>query len=157
MPSLNTYLYQHGIPFPMKTAIEGIGENAHLRRHWLKRIGAAFIDWLIATSIAWAFMYGTNCITPFNTVILTGIIWYLMAVVMEAKLGYTLGKYIFGFHVVSFWELMSLKKSLIRNLPKLLWFVWLPIDTIVGMILEGDPRQRLSDHVAETCVIIRKE
>ncbi len=141
----------------MKTAIEGIGENAHLRRHWLKRIGAAFIDWLIATSIAWAFMYAMNCITPFNTVILTGIIWYLMAVVMEAKLGYTPGKYIFGFHVVSFWELMSLKKSLIRNLPKLLWFVWLPLDALIGMILEGDPRQRLSDHVSKTCVILRGE
>jgi len=141
----------------MKTAIEGIGENSHLKRHWLKRLGAAFIDWLIATSAAWVFMYLRNCITPFNTVILTGIIWYALAVITEARLGYTPGKYILGFHVVSFWELMSLKKSLIRNIPKLLWFVWLPLDTIIGMLMEGDPRQRLSDHVSRTCVIMRGE
>lgn len=123
----------------------------------MKRTVAASIDWLIATSVAWLFMSLMGCITPFNTVILTGIIWYAMAVPFEAKLGYTPGKYVFGFYVVSFWELMGLKKSIIRNLPKLLWFVWLPLDAIIGMILEGDPRQRLSDHVSKTCVIMRKE
>lgn len=141
----------------MKTAIEGLGENRHLRLHWWKRTAAAFIDWLIATGIAWVLMYLMNSITPFNTVILTGLIWYIIAVIMEARLGYTVGKYLLRLHVVSFWELMSLKKSLIRNLPKLLWFVWLPIDAIIGMLMEGDPRQRLSDHVSGTCVIARDE
>jgi len=141
----------------MKTAIEGLGENRHLRLHWWKRIAGAFIDWLISTSIAWVLMYLVNRITPFNTVLLTGLIWYIIAVLMEARLGYTVGKFLLGLHVVSFWELMSLKKSLIRNLPKLLWFVWLPIDAIIGMLMEGDPRQRLSDHVSGTCVIARGE
>src|SRR3972149_2767915 len=41
----------------------------------------------------------------------------------------------------------------VRNLPKFFWYIFPLLDFLMGMAIEGDPRQRFSDRILGTVVV----
>src|SRR6266704_4625006 len=62
------------------------------------------------------------------------------------------GKFIVGLEVRSLRGPMSLSKAAVRNFPKLFWFAFPLLDTLAGLVVDGDPRQRWSDKILGTTV-----
>jgi len=52
-----------------------------------------------------------------------------------------------GLEVRSLRGPMSLSKAAVRNFPKLFWFAFPLLDTLAGLVVDGDPRQRWSDKI----------
>jgi len=57
-----------------------------------------------------------------------------------------------GLEVRSLRGPMSLSKAAVRNFPKLFWFAFPLLDTLAGLVVDGDPRQRWSDKILGTTV-----
>ncbi len=47
---------------------------------------------------------------------------------------------------------MTFAKAAVRNVPKLFWYLFPVLDTVAGLLVEGDPRQRFSDRILGTTV-----
>jgi hypothetical protein len=48
---------------------------------------------------------------------------------------------------------MTMRKGVVRSVPKFFWYVFLIIDVLIGLGIKGDPRQRWTDRIANTIVI----
>lgn len=138
----------------MHTGFDILESSSALRRHWLKRFTAGFVDIAIIFVPLWLVLYFFNI--PDKTVITgvtAGLLWFLYAGYFEGRFGRTLGKLLVHLKVVSMKERRTLKQSFIRSIPKLFWYIFLPFDVAVGLATEGDPRKRWSDGVSNTLVI----
>ncbi len=137
------------------TAFEMIEHNRPLREHWVRRIFAILIDYLIVIITAGivGFILGFD-IGPFslkiNTILAIFSVFY--ASIMEWMYGATIGKMAMDLKVQSLMGHLDLYKTLLRNLSKVHGLILL-VDTIIGMATEGDPRQRFLDRLAETTVV----
>ena len=89
---------------------------------------------------------------PICIVFLFIIFAYL--IIMEAYIGWTIGKRLLGIKVVDYnSNRIGLKKSITRNLLRLI--DGLPAFNILGIVLiaSSEKRQRFGDHVAKTHVV----
>ncbi len=137
------------------SALEMIEHNKPLRKHWIARLIAAFIDFsvvmLVAGLIGFFIVGGLN-----NFVIVTNMIlavfWVFYSAIMEYAFGFTLGKKVMHLRVQSLKGPLYLWKTILRNISKVQIIV-LVIDALVGMATVGDPRQKFLDRIAETTVI----
>jgi uncharacterized RDD family membrane protein YckC len=142
----------------MVRAIDLIFNNSLLQNHWFRRFLAALIDgiimliiWLVITiiiAIASIFIPFMQLSYPF----FAGLLWIAYSTVLEGSSGATIGKQVLNMRVVSFEGPMGYRQAIIRNITKIYWPITL-LDWIVGLVTEGDPRQRYSDRIANTTVI----
>jgi uncharacterized RDD family membrane protein YckC len=144
----------------MVKAIDLLGNNSQMQNHWARRLIAIIIDaiiivviWVIIRTILFTvnviipgFWYWT--IEPF----FQGLIWLGYSILLEAVGGATLGKRILNLRVVSTEGPMDFTKAVIRNITKIHGLLLL-IDWLVGIITDGDPRQRYMDRISNTTVI----
>jgi uncharacterized RDD family membrane protein YckC/ribosomal protein S27AE len=136
----------------MPSAFDLIGHNTALQEHWIRRFIAFLIDIIIVALVVFLFnfafyIFGNIWIWNF----FGGVVWWLYSTIFEAAIGGTIGKKLVSLHVVATDGLMDVPRALIRNVSKifpLLVFV----DLLVGMVMEGDPRQRFLDRIAHTTV-----
>lgn len=138
----------------MPTGYEILGNSRALRRHWLKRLGAALIDAaiiFIPVRLALVFVHDFN--QDILAGVLSGALWFLYSGVLEGLYGTTLGKHLLYLKVISLSEKRSIWQGFVRNVPKLFWYAFLPLDVLIGLALEGDPRQRFVDRAAMTSVM----
>ncbi len=138
----------------MPTGFDLLEHNSALRKHWLKRIAAMLIDVVIIfvpIRVALLFLDFSN--QDIMAGILSGAAWFVYGGVLEGRFGKTVGKRIVHLRVVSLIETRSLHQTFIRNVPKIFWYIFLPLDVLVGLSLDGDPRQRWTDTIARTSVI----
>jgi uncharacterized RDD family membrane protein YckC len=138
----------------MPTGFDLLEHSSALRRHWLKRLAAALVDVAIIFIPMRVLIFFVNA--PYQDVvagILSGIVWFLYSGLLEGIYGKTLGKWFFNLKVVSLREKKSLVQTFTRSVPKFFWYIFLPFDVIIGLAMEGDPRQRWSDTVAKIAVI----
>jgi uncharacterized RDD family membrane protein YckC len=138
----------------MPTGFDLLEHSRTLRRHWLKRLAATFVDIMIIFVPMRIVIFFVNA--PYQDVaagILSGIVWFIYSTLLEGMYGKTLGKWFFNLRVVSLTEKKTLHQISTRNVPKFFWYIFLPFDVIVGLTLEEDPRQRWTDTVAKTTVI----
>jgi uncharacterized RDD family membrane protein YckC len=128
----------------MVSALDLIGRDTQLQSHWIRRIIAIIIDFIIVIVIfgLWDFLF-----LPFYM----GIIWLLYTIILEGLHGATLGKRFLNLRVISLEGPMDIVKSLIRNISKIHGLLLL-LDWIVGFVSHGDPRQRFLDRIAKTTV-----
>lgn len=143
------------IPQTKRTALEMMEHNNPLREHWIRRIFAAIIDFIVV--VVAAIIIGMMLkvgLGPFSGMLnaLLALLWVFYAAVMEWLYGATLGKMAMNLKVQSLAGPLDLYKTLLRNLSKVYGLILL-VDTIIGMATEGDPRQRFMDRIAETTVI----
>ncbi len=147
----------------MVSAINIIGNDQSLQNHWLKRIIALVIDYLIFWAIgsvltififqnwlSWNIPY----VWPVFVPALSGGLFFLYAFAMEAGSGgATLGKRIMDLRVISTSGPMTASKAAIRNISKI-HGTFLFIDWLIGFATEGDPKQKITDRTAGTTVIV---
>ena len=141
----------------MVTGFDILGHNRKLRRHWLCRIYAILVDMAIVfISVGIVLLY-----LGYDTILLSGITasvaFFLYSAILEAATGKTIGKRIFRLKARPLKKGKKPGRLFLRNLSKLLWFIALPIDVIVGLAGRGDPRQRFSDRLLKTTVVHRRE
>lgn len=136
----------------MVTGFDLIGHNRTFQVHWAKRVVAFFVDILFVFAPLWTFLYFNGERTAWVFGVLGGAALYVYSVIAEAIFRTTCGKYIAGLEVRPVHGPMTFAKAAVRNIPKVFWFLFPFLDTIAGMLVEGDPRQRWSDHVLGTTV-----
>jgi uncharacterized RDD family membrane protein YckC len=138
----------------MATGYAVLGSNKALQIHWLRRIAAMLIDVaIIFIPIRIALIFVTPMNQDIFAGIATGMAWFVYAGILEGKYGKTLGKHLMHLKVVSMVDQRLLRQGFIRSIPKLFWYAFLPVDTLIGLAMDGDPRQRFTDRVSLTSVI----
>ncbi len=156
----------------MALPIELVGRDATLQDNWFRRIVAIVIDailvWVVFVIIggiiffahlaAWSVVGRGGVVAPqmagFGLISLGfGLIFFLYFVGSEWLMGATVGKKLLSLRVASVPDggKPSPLNALVRNISKLHW-VLLLLDLLGGMVLEGDPRQKFSDRIANTVV-----
>ena len=136
----------------MVNGFDIIGQNRTLQVHWVKRIAAFVIDCIVVLSPVWIllFVLGERRVPAYG--ISSGLAFFLYATVAEGTWRRTVGKTIAGLEVRAVSGPMTLGKAAVRNVPKLFWFLFPLLDTVAGLLVEGDPRQRFSDRILGTTV-----
>jgi hypothetical protein len=111
------------------------------------------LDLLFVFFPVWTFLYTTGERAPWVFAIFGGLFLYAYSTACEAVFRRTAGKYIVRLKVRSLRGPMTFAQAAVRNFPRLFWFAFPLIDTLAGFVVEGDPRQRLSDKILGTTVI----
>jgi len=138
----------------MPTGFGLLESNKALRIHWLRRLAAMLIDVaIIFVPIRIGLFFVNNLDQNIVAGIATGIAWFIYAGYLEGKYGKTIGKHLMHLKVVSMIDRKLLRQGFIRSVPKLFWYAFLPVDALLGLAMEGDPRQRFTDRVSLTSVI----
>jgi len=145
----------------MPSGFDLITHDSTLQTHWLKRFLAALIDVLLIfvpmnilmSVFSWSFGSYFWYLGGF----ISGFIWFIYSVLLEYQMNATIGKLLMGLRVVSVTGRLELFQVMMRNLTKV-FFLFLLIDFLIGMIVETtDPRQRYTDRMAGTSVIVHEE
>jgi uncharacterized RDD family membrane protein YckC len=141
----------------MPTGYDLLEHNHDFRAHMLKRIAAGLIDAAVIFIPVVAVIYLID-LEPREllTGVLSGFGWFIYSAIAESRTGTTLGKKILGLIVVSTDGPMTFSKGIIRNVPKMFWYLFLPLDVFVGLAISKDPRQRWVDNIAQVTVISEK-
>ncbi|MGZ4940554.1 MAG: RDD family protein [Halobacteriota archaeon] len=157
----------------MRRRYEEIQASSALQNLWIRRVIAYVIDSvillivlaivnaflaliLLVPSLIFSFDVFGGVFSGFSALLGLVIIWgyYTLS---EGSMSATVGKRIMGLRVRPLRGRMSYTKAFIRNFTK----AWIPIivllfllDLVIGLVTEGDPRQRFSDVAADTSVIV---
>jgi hypothetical protein len=136
----------------MVNGFDIIGQNRTLQIHWAKRVVAFFADCIVVLAPVWIllFLLGERRVPTYG--IAAGLAFFAYATVAEALWRKTVGKALAGLEVRPVTGPMTFGKAAVRNVPKLFWFLFPLLDTIAGLLVEGDPRQRFSDRILGTTV-----
>lgn len=148
----------------MSTGFERIGRDSQLQDHWIRRVVAFIIDsiivgvfTLIIAAIIWLPFVFTGLpwymFNPFSFPFFAGILSVLYFALFETYYGRTFGKRIMNLETTKLnGQRPHLEASFIRNLSKIYWLLVL-IDTVIGLAMSGDPRQKVTDRFAGTIVV----
>src|SRR6266566_2824101 len=130
----------------MPSAFDLIGRNPALQEHWIRRLFAFLIDsvvvFVIGLFFAWAWWLSS---------FFFGLVWFAYSMLLEGLVGGTIGKKLLSLRVVALDGNLDLVHSIIRNLSKVYWLLFL-FDLLLGAATHGDPRQRYFDRLARTTV-----
>ena len=141
----------------MPTGYDLLEHSHDFRLHLLKRMAAGLFD---AAAVFIPITLAIYLIDLEPKELLAGVVsgfgWFFYAAVSESRTGTTLGKRLMGFIVASKDGPMTISQGVVRNVPKMFWYVFLPLDVFVGLSREGDPRQRWTDLISGTVVIQSK-
>jgi uncharacterized RDD family membrane protein YckC len=138
----------------MPTGYDLLEHSHEFRIHMLRRLVAALIDAVLIFIPIMIIIYIID-IEPKELLvgILSGFFWFFYSAVFESRNGSTIGKKVIGLVVVSVDGPMTISKGVVRNVPKMFWYIFLIVDFFVGLGIKGDPRQRWVDTVSKTTVI----
>jgi uncharacterized RDD family membrane protein YckC len=157
-------------PTDARSGIDAIMRSQHVQDYWLRRFIAIVIDFIIVSIvfvvIVLIFLIPAVIVGAFTGIpILTGILGAVafplfVGILMilyfpfaEVTYGATLGKSIMRLRVATAdGRRLSLGQAFIRNLSKIYWLLLL-LDVIIGLVIEPEYRQKLSDKFAGTIVV----
>jgi len=140
----------------MATGFEVLGHNRALQAHWARRVGAYAIDTLAVLLPTWAVAWTVGAGDIVLLALASGVVYVAYGGTAEAFYGKTLGKLVLGLEVRPVWGPMTVRKAAARNAPKFFWYVFPLLDAILGLVGQGDPRQRFSDRALGTTVVWRE-
>lgn len=145
----------------MVTGFNILGSNKALQEHWVKRFFAALIDFLIIliplyilfNVIFWTVFWGWGLWFGWFWWLFDGMFVFLYFVILEMIMQGSIGKKIVNLQVVTTsGQPLGIGAIVIRSLFKLIYpLLW--IDVILGLLTEGDPRQKFMDRIANTVVV----
>jgi len=138
----------------MPTGYDLIEHSHEFRMHLLKRLAAGLIDAIVIFLPVVLIVYLVG-LEPKEMLVgvLSGFGWFFYSTISESRTGTSLGKKALGLIVVSTDGPMTYSKGIVRNVPKMFWYIFFPIDILVGLSRNHDPRQRWVDSVSATTVI----
>jgi len=141
----------------MPSGFEVLGHNRALQLHWARRFGAYAIDAVVALMPTWLVLALLGAASDVVLLgVASGVVFVLYGTAAEALLGKTLGKYVFDLEVRPVRGALTVGKAAARNAPKFFWYLFPLLDAILGLLGEGDPRQRFSDRAVGTTVVWRE-
>jgi uncharacterized RDD family membrane protein YckC len=146
----------------MPSALDLIGSNKALQDHWVKRIVAIIIDaiivliplYIIFNVILWAAFWNTGLWWFFGWAgwLIQSFVFLLYFVLLEGTQGATFGKKIMNLRVeTADGGKPEMSGLFVRNVSKLFGLVIL--DWLIGFVMEGDPRQKFLDRIANMVVV----
>lgn len=137
----------------MVTGFDYLGHDKALQEHWLRRFAAVIIDALliyVPVSILFKIL-GTPLLFPW---FLTGGLFFLYAALFDIAIGGTVGKMLLRLKTVSMTGQVNVAQALMRNVSKVFGPLLL-LDWIIGMAVDThDPRQKWTDRIARTSVML---
>jgi uncharacterized RDD family membrane protein YckC len=139
--------------------------------HWVVRLIAFIIDGIILAIAAaivggilaiafffgggFGFFFGGLGFVAFSFI--WGVLSFLYFMILDTYWGATIGKRILGLQVQTVnGGRIPLDKSFIRNISKIFW-LFLLLDWLVGIVTPGDKRQKYLDRYAGTIVVQTKQ
>lgn len=145
----------------MVTGFDLLHNNTPLQKHWAKRLVAYIIDFILSSIVVyWIFFFLITVRLQYDAFwyfpMTAGMVQVFYSAILEYSSGKTVGKALMKLEVEQLTQRFYMSEALIRNFSKLHGILLL-LDWIVGMMTEGDPRQRYLDRVAETTVRSRGE
>ncbi len=145
----------------MVTGFDLLHNNKPLQKHWVSRLIAYIIDFILSSIIVyWIFFFLITFSLRYEMFwyfpMTAGMVQVFYSAILEYSYRKTVGKALMKLEVEQLTEEFYLSEALIRNFSKLHGLLLL-LDWIVGMMTEGDPRQRYLDRLAETTVRSRGE
>ncbi len=140
----------------MVTGFDYLSRDRALQEHWLRRFVAVLIDWIIIWLPVSLFMNILGFLWHgFVVISVESVLFFLYCALFDYVIGGTVGKMLLKLKAVSVTGKMDSAQALLRNVSKVFAPVLL-IDWILGMATDtGDPRQKFTDHLARTSVILR--
>jgi len=138
----------------MVTGFDYLSRDKGLQAHWLRRFVAIVIDALIIyVPVNWFFDFvGADFVLTF---MLTGGLFFAYAAFLDSAIGGTFGKMLMSLKSVSIAGKLDPAQALMRNISKA-FAPLLLLDWIIGMLVDTkDPRQKWTDQLANTSVILR--
>jgi uncharacterized RDD family membrane protein YckC len=143
----------NGIGIAMVTGFDYLGHDRALQEHWLRRFAAILIDSVL---IYVPVLFISSIVSEHWTLAgsVSGVMLFLYSTLFDSTVGGTVGKMVMRMKVVPISGDMSLSRAGLRNLTKVFPPLLL-IDWIIGMAVDTkDPRQKWTDQVAHTSVIV---
>lgn len=139
----------------MVVGFDILSRSRALQAHWARRVAAYLLDLAVILGPLW---YAARLLGLENVLVLAPIssaAVFAYSAAAEASWSRTLGKAALGLEVKSLAHPnLSDRQVLLRNLPKLLWFLLPGLDALLGLATDGDPRQRLVDRLVGTAVVM---
>jgi len=137
----------------MVTGFDYLSRDKALQAHWLRRFVAIVIDALIIyvpVNLFFDFV-GAHFSLTF---LLTGGLFFAYTALFDALIGGSFGKMLMSLKSVSIAGKLDPAQALMRNISKV-FPIALLLDWIIGMLLDtNDPRQKWTDQLANTSVIL---
>ncbi len=145
----------------MVTGFDLLHNNRPLQKHWVKRLIAYIIDFILSSVfVYWVFFFLVTLKLQYDMFwyfpMTAGMVQVFYSALLEYYSGKTVGKALFKLEVEQLTQDFYMSEALIRNFSKLHGILLL-LDWVAGMMTEGDPRQRYLDRIAETTVRSRGE
>lgn len=137
----------------MVTGFDLLGHSKSIRDHWARRVIAFAVDLVLVTFPVWIVLQFVPNVNVALFGLLSGLSLFTYSSLFETYLGKTPGKNLMSLRVESTVGDMSLVSGILRSIAKFFWYIFPLIDTLLGMATDGDPRQRLTDRVANTVVV----
>ncbi len=138
----------------MVTGFDYLSKDKALQSHWLRRFVAIIIDAAIIY-IPVNLFFGFLGFNSFIVFFMTGVLFFVYAAVFDMLVGGTFGKMLMSLKSVSTREQkLDSAQALMRNISKIFGPLLL-LDWIIGMLVDTqDPRQKWTDQLANTSVIL---
>jgi len=139
----------------MVTGFDYLSRDKALQEHWLRRLVAILVDVIIIWLPVSIFMNILGFVWHgFVVISVESTLFFLYCALFDYVIGGTVGKMLLKLKAVSVTGRMDVAQSLLRNVSKVFAPILL-IDWILGMATDtGDPRQKFTDHLARTSVIL---
>jgi len=139
----------------MVTGFDYLSRDKALQEHWLRRLVAILVDVMIIWMPVSIFMNILGFLWHgFVVISVESTLFFLYCTLFDYVIGGTVGKMLLKLKAVSVTGRMDVAQSLLRNVSKVFAPILL-IDWILGMATDtGDPRQKFTDHLARTSVIL---
>lgn len=139
----------------MVTGFDYLSRDKALQEHWLRRFVAILIDAVIIYIPVTIFLdligFGWLGVVVIS---IESILFFLYCAVFDHYIGGTLGKMLLHLKAVAITGKMNMAQALMRNFSKILPPLLL-IDWIIGMAIDtNDPRQKWTDQLARTSVML---
>lgn len=141
----------------MVTGFDILGHDKRLQRHWLYRCIAIVIDGLVVFGTLGFILWFVGINKVIEVGLITSIVFFLYSALLESTTGVTIGKKAVGLKVRPLISKNIGGRIVVRNVPKIFWFILLPLDLVLGLATRGDPRQRMFDRLVKTTVVQVKE
>lgn len=139
----------------MVTGFDYLSRDKALQEHWLRRFVAVLIDaFVIWIPVSIFFnLIGLGWL-GFVVLSIESILFFFYCAFFDYIIGGTLGKMLLRLKTVGITGRMDLAQALLRNVSKV-FAPLLLIDWILGMAIDtNDPRQKWTDQLARTSVIL---
>lgn len=139
----------------MVTGFDYLGRDKTLQEHWVRRFAAIVIDWIIIL-VPLSFIGDILGLGWFGffSLSLVSVFFFLYCALFDYVIGGTLGKMLMGLKAVSVSGKLDLAQAIMRNITKI-FVLLLLIDWIIGMAIDTkDPRQKWTDSLVGTSVIL---